>query len=351
MGFLNTLQIIAAFNFFLVGGLILLNKRVVTYGVKLLAIFLVAKGVTLFTNLTYSMDWPIPQNVVIVLSSALFLYAPFLYLFARYVVKKKVINWKQDWIHFILFGLYLIVNVVYVLFPFETAILDYSVTIFYYLQTVIYTVSAFMLMHKKGDGSKNQYWLKHLLLSFLVIWLMFLTEIILSIWGYYSAASIFKTLGVLFILVLANLTLVIALYSPELFFKGLRVLKKSTSENTIITEENYNSILSLMANKELYTNPQLKLVDISNAMGISERNTSLLIKTYHQGNFYDFLNSFRIEEAKRLFIEKQDELSISEVLYEVGFNSKSVFNTIFKKKEGMTPSQFKKNHAKLSSAG
>lgn len=351
MGFLNTVQVIAAFNFFLIGGLILLNKRVVTYGVKLLAVFLVAKGVTLFTNLTYSTGWPIPQNVVVVLSSALFLYAPFLYFFARYVVNKTVISLKRDWIHFILFGLYLISNIAYILNPYESAGIDYAITMCYYLQSVSYTIAAFMLIHKKGDGSKNQYWLKHLLLSFLVIWFMFLTEIVLSILGYYSAAMIFKILGVLFILVLANLTLVIAMYSPELFFKGLRVIKKATTENTFITEENYKSILRLMSEKELYTNPQLKLVDISNAMGFSERNTSLIIKTYHQGNFYDFLNSFRIEEAKRLFIEKQDELTISEVLYEVGFNSKSVFNTLFKKKEGMTPSQFKKNHAKLSSAG
>lgn len=351
MGLLNTLQIIAAFNFFLIGSLIVLNQKVVTYGVKLLGIFLLAKGVTLFTNLTYAMNWPINESLVVILSSALFLYAPFLYFFARYLVTKKVLELKKDWPHFIPFGLYLLFNVIFVISPFQSVATDYIITAAYYIQSISYTFFAFKLIHQKGDNSKNQYWLKNLLLAFLVVWIMFLSQVLFSIAGNMSLALIFKTLGVISILILANLTLVIAIYSPELFFKGLRVMKKSTIQNSVITQENYNGILSLMSEKGLYTNPNLKLADVSNAMGLSERNTSLLIKTYHEGNFYDFLNSFRIEEAKRLFIEKQDSLTISEVLYDVGFNSKSVFNTLFKKKVGMTPTEFKKTNSKLYSAG
>lgn len=351
MGLLNTLQIIAAFNFFLIGSLIVFNQKIVTYGVKLLGIFLIAKGVTLFTNLTYVMNWPINESLVVILSSALFLYAPFLFFFARYLVTKKVLSLKKDWLHFVPFGLYFLFNVIFIISPFQSAVADYIITAAYYIQSISYTLLAFNLIHKKGDSSKNQYWLKNLLLSFLVVWVMFLSEVVFSLSGNMNLALVFKTLGVISILVLANLTLVIAIYSPELFFKGLRVIKKSSIQNTVVTEQNYKGILSLMSTQELYTNPNLKLADVSNAMGLSERNTSLIIKTYHQGNFYDFLNSFRIEEAKRLFIEKQDSLTISEVLYDVGFNSKSVFNTLFKKKVGMTPTEFKKTNSKLYSAG
>jgi AraC-like DNA-binding protein len=351
MGFLNTVQIIAAFNFFLIGTLIILNQRLVTYGVKLLGIFLIAKGVTLFTNLTYVMDWSINQGLVLILSSALFLYTPFLYFFARYLVSKKVLDIKKDWLHFIPLGLYFLYNLIMVVSPFQSAIADYTITAAYYIQSISYTIFAFRLINNKGDRSKNQYWLKNLLLSFLVVWIMFFSEVAFSIAGNMSLALIAKAIGVVSILILANLTLVIAIYSPELFFKGLRVIKKSTIQNNFVTEDNYKRIIGLMSEQELYTNPNLKLADISNAMGVSERNTSLIIKTFHEGNFYDFLNSFRIEEAKRLFIEKQDSLTISEVLYDVGFNSKSVFNTLFKKKVGMTPTEFKKTYSKRYSAG
>ncbi|MBL7472035.1 helix-turn-helix domain-containing protein [Robertkochia sediminum] len=350
MGVLNTLQIIAAFNFFLIGSLILLNKKVVTYSVKLLGVFLVAKGITLFTNLVYIMQWPVPRALVLILSSALFVYAPFLYFFARYLVHRTVVDLRKDWLHFIPFGAYLLFNLIQAVAPFQSMVADYVITASYYLQAVTYTLFAFRLMHNKGDNSKSHYWLKNLLLSFLVVWFMFLFEVVFGLAGNADMALLFKTLGVLSILILANLTLVIAIYSPELFFKGLRVIKKANVENAIVTEGNYNRMLSLIAEKALYTDPQLKLADLANAMGLSERNTSLIIKTFHKGNFPDFLNSFRIEEAKRLFVEKQDELTISEVLYDVGFNSKSVFNTLFKKKVGMTPTQFKKSHAERYSA-
>jgi AraC-like DNA-binding protein len=57
------------------------------------------------------------------------------------------------------------------------------------------------------------------------------------------------------------------------------------------------------------------------------------------------VNRYRIEEAKRLLTNPPDKkITVLEVLYEVGFNSKSSFNTLFKKYTGLTPSEFKKQH-------
>lgn len=351
MRLIHALQIIAAFNFFLIGGLILLNRSRVTYGVKLLSIFLIAKGITLSTNMVFALQWPVPMSLTYILSSALFLYTPFLYFFARYLINKDVLNFKKDRIHFIPFIGYLIFNVVYLISPFENVIADHVITAAYYIQSISYTIAAFLLLRKKGNGSSSHIWLKNLLLSFLIVWISFLMQIVFSLTGLNNLAILGKYMGVISILVLANLTLIIAVFSPDIFFKGLRVVKKSVQEQTFITKENYQTIWNLMMNQELYSNPNFKLVDLANASGFSERNTSLIIKTYHEGNFIDFVNSFRIEAAKQLFIDQQDSLTISEVLYEVGFNSKSVFNTLFKKKEGMTPSQFKKTHSSITSAG
>lgn len=350
MSLLNILQLIATFNFLFIGIIIFLNSKKVSYGVSLLGVFLLAKGTTLFTNLTYYMDWSIDSSLVLVLSSALFLYAPFLYFFARFLVYKTKVNLKNDYIHFIPFIAYFLYNVIETMTPIETAFIANSITVAYYIQTVGYTIVSFRLIHLKGDRSKNQNWIKYLLLSFIIVWAMMLSQIISASFEYYSVAQLFKTLGILFLLILANITVVMAIYSPEFFFKGMRIIKSSNSENKLITEDNFKRLRSVMSEKGLYTNPNLKVSDLSYELGMSERNTSLLIKTYHGGNFIDFLNTSRIEEAKRLFIEKQDTMTISEVLYEVGFNSKSVFNTVFKKKVGMTPSQFKKDNSDLSSA-
>ncbi len=350
MSLLNILQLIAAFNFLFIGCIIFLSRKKVSYGVSLLGVFLIAKGITLFTNLTYFMDWSINSDLVIVLSSALFLYAPFLYFFARFLVNRSKVILQTDYYHFIPFVVYLLFNSVQIITPIETILISNIITVAYYIQTIGYTLVSFRLIHAKGDRSNNQNWFKYLLLSFLIVWAMMLSQIICIGLELYSAAELFKTLGILFLLILANITVVMAIYSPEFFFKGLRIIKSSNSENKLITEDNFKHLLTVMSEKGLYTNPNLKVSDLSYELGMSERNTSLLIKSYHGGNFIDFLNTSRIEEAKRLFIEEQDTMTISEVLYAVGFNSKSVFNTVFKKKVGMTPSQFKKHNSDLSSA-
>jgi AraC-like DNA-binding protein len=64
-----------------------------------------------------------------------------------------------------------------------------------------------------------------------------------------------------------------------------------------------------------------------------------------QQNFFDFINRYRIEEAQRLLTDPPDKkITVLEVLYECGFNSKSSFNTLFKKHTGLTPSEFKKKN-------
>jgi AraC-like DNA-binding protein len=65
-------------------------------------------------------------------------------------------------------------------------------------------------------------------------------------------------------------------------------------------------------------------------------------------NFYDLVNSYRVEEAKRLLMdEKNNNFTILSVGFEAGFNSKTTFNTVFKKFTGLTPTEFRarqKNH-------
>ncbi len=62
-----------------------------------------------------------------------------------------------------------------------------------------------------------------------------------------------------------------------------------------------------------------------------------------QSNFYDYISKYRIEEAKSILSDQSSNKTVLEILYEVGFNSKSSFNTAFKKYTGVTPSKFKRN--------
>ena len=61
-------------------------------------------------------------------------------------------------------------------------------------------------------------------------------------------------------------------------------------------------------------------------------------------NFYEFINHYRIEEAKAMLAESCQGKTITDIYTAAGFNSKSVFNTFFKKHVGMTPSEYRREH-------
>jgi AraC-like DNA-binding protein len=68
-------------------------------------------------------------------------------------------------------------------------------------------------------------------------------------------------------------------------------------------------------------------------------------------NFFNYLSSVRVEEAKkRLCAADSDSVALSEIAYAVGFNSLSAFSTVFKKQTGISPSQFQKQQLSQVSA-
>jgi AraC-like DNA-binding protein len=91
-----------------------------------------------------------------------------------------------------------------------------------------------------------------------------------------------------------------------------------------------------------YMDPNINLMDLGQQVGIPHRSLSEVINNALQQNFYDFINSYRVRESERLLKESEQYKTVLEVLYEVGFNSKSAFHTAFKKTTGMTPTQFKR---------
>ncbi|MFA8436978.1 MAG: helix-turn-helix domain-containing protein, partial [Marinifilaceae bacterium] len=69
-----------------------------------------------------------------------------------------------------------------------------------------------------------------------------------------------------------------------------------------------------------------------------------IINQGHGLNFNDYINQFRVEEFKRLLQDPQfSKETLLAVAFEAGFNSKTTFNTAFKKFTGMTPSEYRRS--------
>jgi tetratricopeptide (TPR) repeat protein len=106
------------------------------------------------------------------------------------------------------------------------------------------------------------------------------------------------------------------------------------------------SLLAYMEEEEAYLDPDLTIKELSEQLSIPARDLSQVINERLNQNFNDFVNHYRIEKAKELLLKKCSDSTILDVAFDSGFNSKSSFNTLFKKFTKYTPSQYKKTFGK-----
>lgn len=94
-----------------------------------------------------------------------------------------------------------------------------------------------------------------------------------------------------------------------------------------------------------YLDSSLTITDLGNLLSLSKHQISQVINSEFEVNFYEFINTYRINEFKKLSMDpSNNHLSLLGIAFESGFNSKATFNQVFKKKEGITPSAFLKLH-------
>jgi len=92
-----------------------------------------------------------------------------------------------------------------------------------------------------------------------------------------------------------------------------------------------------------YLRPDLTLDKLAALTSIPSRTLSSIINRHFERNFFEFISTYRIDEARRLLSQdKGSATNILNVMYASGFNSKTTFNTLFKKRVGMTPSEYRK---------
>ncbi|MGC3946468.1 MAG: helix-turn-helix domain-containing protein [Chryseolinea sp.] len=106
-----------------------------------------------------------------------------------------------------------------------------------------------------------------------------------------------------------------------------------------------SGILRLMEEERLFLQSELTLQDLADSLATPSYQVTQALNDGIKKNFYDLVNGYRVEEAKRMLIDPANKNSkILTVGLEAGFNSKTTFNTVFKKFTGFTPSEFKDQH-------
>jgi len=102
-------------------------------------------------------------------------------------------------------------------------------------------------------------------------------------------------------------------------------------------------LLEFIEKNKPYLDSSLTLQDLAEKINITHYHLSQLINDSLGKNFYNFINELRVEHVKHeLKKPKNAERRVLDIALESGFNSKSSFNTMFKKVTGTTPTEYKK---------
>lgn len=125
--------------------------------------------------------------------------------------------------------------------------------------------------------------------------------------------------------------------------------KRSKVETAEKDEVFLSKLRQFMETEKPYLNPDLNLSILAESLDMKPKQLSSQINQNCDQNFYDLVNSYRVEAFKnRLQSAERDKLSLLGHAYECGFYSKSTFNHVFKKITQQTPSEYLRTLKKAS---
>jgi AraC-like DNA-binding protein len=335
---------------------------------RLFAFFLFLTAIDMIGNIN-SLFY-ISLNVRVFISSFFFLQLPTFYLYVLSVCYSDFKLKQKHLIHsvaFLIANLILLPHFYTVDLPSKIRLLEKSSSIpeiqfnhiLMHIQMLLYIVAAFMILRKArkiylenyaGASIESLNWLFQFTLALSVFYFIALVKNIFKFTVYLNISEGLKIGLLVFEFFIIFWYLYKALNNPSLFRNidsKLKLVADIISEEKKIEPETLNEDLlrlkNYMADEKPFLNPALTIQDISNSLDIPVRELSVLINHQLGQHFYDFVNTYRIENTIEILKDSsKNKITVLEILYEVGFNSKSSFNTAFKKHTGNTPTYYRK---------
>jgi AraC-like DNA-binding protein len=231
----------------------------------------------------------------------------------------------------------------------------YLISALMYAHIFIYLGLTYKSLWKYRKIIKNKYsqidqinldWLSFSLNTFGLLTFVSLIHNFITLTGNRSVFIVTLVLLLIFIIYFVNKVILKALRQPEIFAgitqnETTKYLGSNLTPSQI--EEYKKQLLTLLRTEKSFLDPQVSLTDLSEKLSVSTKHLSQVINQSFNKSFFDFINTYRIQEVQQILKESMDDkMTVLEAMYQAGFNSKSSFNTAFKKETGQTPTEFRK---------
>ncbi|MDY8137101.1 helix-turn-helix domain-containing protein [Aquimarina sp. 2201CG5-10] len=152
-----------------------------------------------------------------------------------------------------------------------------------------------------------------------------------------------RYLDYIYVLPIGVLFYLISYYLMDIAWKPVETKNGKYAGSSLNSDDivSYATQLDDLVRKEKsYMNPEIRLKDLAQMIKLSNHQVSQIINQHFQLSFFDYINRYRILEAKKI-IEENPELTLLEVAFDAGFSNKTSFVNAFKKFEKTTPSKYR----------
>jgi AraC-like DNA-binding protein len=315
-------------------------------------------------------EWTLNFPVLLVIDQYLFLLdGPLLWLYTRSVLESNRFNMSMLW-HFTPFMVGIAISFTSaMLYPEEivdsfkssvAAILNnepilqpeviafivilIALTTFYFIKSrsALKRYNASLLDNYSNIESLKVNWV----LSFQKLWIvLFGFPLVVYFLNYlYPTINVYVTGGILLISLLSlsmyvGSRLLTQSYTHVRLISKERVTTGVQAELTTSDRQQLQKLYQKLKNEKYYEDEQLSLNQLAGYLEMKPKDLTDLIKKSEYNNFYDLVNSFRVEAVKQALEETNEQIIL--IAYQCGFNSKSAFNKIFKQKTGLTPKEYR----------
>lgn len=359
-------------SFFIV--FLLLTKKNKALTDRILAAWVAVIGIHLLGfYLKVAGYWEIHPHLIGITAPLPLLHGPFLYLYTLYSLRSDAKIRKADYLHFVPFiaAFFYMSGFFFFYSPEEKLQVDRGEVQDYAVFTVVLLVAILIsgltyavlsywltLKHERRidnnfsyDEDINLNWLRYCILAIALVFLSAVIVVVLrdgfGLQFLFNAEYIIYSIIILFIFYIGYF----GIRHQHIFINNLQIVPAKATQ-AVASGKYKNSglrdnlalnihtrLLKLMEEEKPFLEPKLTLSVLAQRLDVTPNQLSQVINQQEQVNFHDFVNHYRVEEFIRKAAQHPN-YSFLALALDSGFNSKSSFNSIFKKHKGNTPSRY-----------